>query len=94
MAKAAELGNATLNTLDLFQSDLEWGKHYKYTTDIAALHEISVSLPRSQHQRQLPWKFNDGLVMQTTGSRETMEASEHFKISPYFPILDAIISEL
>ena len=34
MAKAAELGNATLDTLDLFQSDLEWGKHYKYTTDI------------------------------------------------------------
>jgi len=94
MAKAAELGNATLNTLHLFRSDLEWRKHYKYTTDITALHEISVSLLRSQHQRQLPWRFNDGLVMQTTGSRETMETSEHFKISLYFPILDAIISEL
>ena len=32
--------------------------------------------------------------MHTTGSREAMETSEHFKISLYIPILDAIISEL
>ena len=95
MAKAADLVNATLDTLHLFRSDLEWEKHYKYTTGIAALHKISVSsLSRSQHQRQLPRRFDDGLVMQTTGSREAMETSKHFKISLYFPILDAIISEL
>ena len=69
MAKAAELVNATLDTLHLFQSKLEWEKHHKYTTDIAALHEISVSsLSSSQHQRQLPRRFDDGLVMQIIGS--------------------------
>ena len=92
MAKAADLVNATLDTLHLFQSDLEWEKHYKYTTDIAALHSISVSsTPRPQRRRQLPRRFDDAVVMETTGARET---GESFKISLYFPILDAIISEL
>ena len=54
MDKAADLVNATLDTLQLFRSDLEWQKHYKYTTDIATLHDISVSSPRPQRQRQLP----------------------------------------
>ena len=67
MAKAAELVNATLDILHLFQSELEWEKH---TTDIAALHDISVSsLSSSHHQRQLPRRFDDGLVMQIIGSR-------------------------
>ena len=50
MAKAADLVNATLDILHLFRSDQEWQqKCHKYTTDIAALHYISVSSPRPQH---------------------------------------------
>ena len=94
MAKAADLVNATLDTLQLFRSDLEWQKHHKYTTDIAALHHISVSSPRPQRQRQLPRRFDDIMIMESTGARETVETSESYKISLYFPILDAIISEL
>ena len=94
MAKAADLVNATLDTLTLFRSDLEWEKHYKYTTDVAALHNISVSSPRLQRQRQLPRRFDDAVIMQSTGARETMATAESYKISLYFPILDAIITEL
>ena len=32
--------------------------------------------------------------MESTGAREIMETGESYKISLYFPILDAIISEL
>ena len=63
MAKAADLVNATLDTLQLFQSDLEWQKHYKHTTDIATLHDISVSSPRSR-QRQLPRRFDNVVIME------------------------------
>ena len=44
--------------------------------------------------RQLPWRYEDGLVMETTGSREGLITSEHLKISIYFSILDAMLSEL
>ena len=93
MAKAADLVNATIDALPLFRSDLEWQKHYKYTIDIAALH-ISVSSPRPQCRRQLPRRFDDIRIMESTGARETVETGESYKISLYFPVLDAIISEL
>ena len=95
MPKAVDLVNATLDKLQLFRSDLEWQKHYyKYTIDIAALHDISVSSPRPQCQRQLPRRFDDIVIMESTGAREIVETGESYKISLYFPILDAIISKL
>ena len=35
-----------------------------------------------------------GIVMETTGSRETAASSEQLKVSVYFLILDAMLSEL
>ena len=80
--------------MQLFISDLEWQKYYKYTTDIAALHDISISSPRPQCRRQLPRKFDDIGIMESTEARRTVETGESYKISLYFPILNAIISEL
>ena len=80
--------------MQFFRGDLEWQKHYKYTTDIAALHDISVSSPRPQRQRQLSRRFDDIMIRESTGAREIVEAGESYKISLYFPILDTIISEL
>lgn len=94
MAKAADLINGTLDTLELFRSDSEWQKHYKYTADIAALHDISISSPRPQRQKQLSRRLDDVIIMETTGARNVMENSENFKINLYFPILDGIILEL
>ena len=57
--------------------------------------EISpLSNTRSQHQRAMPKRFEDVMVLESTGSRETAATSEDFKISLYFPILNAMISEL
>ena len=39
MAKAAELVTSTIETLQHFRSDEEWGKLYKYVSDVAALHD-------------------------------------------------------
>ena len=37
---------------------------------------------------------DDIMIMESTGAREIVETGESYKISLYFPILDAIISEL
>ena len=97
MAKAADLVTATMETLQQFRSDEEWRKLYKYVEDAASLPNIEISPlsnTRSQCQRTMSKRFGDVIVLECTGSRETATTSEDFKISLYFPILDAMISEL
>ena len=69
MSKAADLVTATLETLQYFRSDEEWTKMYKYVNDVAILNNISVTPPRSQHQRRLPSRLDDSIIMEITGSR-------------------------
>ena len=94
MAKAAELVTATIETVQLFRSDEEWGKLYKYVCDVAALHDITEASLRPQRQRRMPRRLNDVIIMETTGARKSVDSSEDLKVHFYFPILDAIISEL
>ena len=90
MAKAADLVTATMETLQQFRSDEEWNKLYKYVVDVASLHNIEIAPLRSQRQRKMPKRFEDVIILESTGSRET----DDYKISLYFPVLDAMISEL
>ena len=94
MAKAADLVVATVGILQDFRTDSKWEQLFKYVQDIASLHNIHAEVPRSQCSRQLPRRYEDGLVMETTRSRVGLMASEHLKISIYFPVLDAMLSEL
>ena len=94
MAKAADLVSATVGILQEYRTDSKWEEVFKYVQDVASLHNIDAEVPRSQRSRQLPRRYEDGLVMETTGSREGLMASEHLKISIYFPIFDAMLSEL
>ena len=94
MAKAADLVSATVGILQEYRTDSKWEEVFKYVQDVASLHNIDAEVPRSQRSRQLPRRYEDVLVMETTGSREGLMASEHLKISIYFPILDAMLSEL
>lgn len=94
MAKAADLVNATIDTIKEFRSDSEWEHVFKYVQDVAALHHISMSPSRPQRRRQLPSRLEDSLVLDSTGSREVVTTREQFKISLYSPILDAMFSEL
>ena len=79
-----------METLQQFRSDEEWNKLYKYVVDVASLHNIEIAPLRSQRQRKMPKRFEDVIVLESTGSRET----DDYKISLYFPVLDAMISEL
>ena len=94
MAKAADLVCATVGILQDFRTDSKWEQLYKYVQDVASLHNIQTEVPRPQRSRQLPRRYDDGLVMETIGSRDGFMTSEHLKVSVYFPILDAMLSEL
>ena len=94
MAKAADLVTATIATLQEFRSDSAWNHLFKYVEDVAALPEICVTPQRLQRSRQLPRRLESGFVLESVGSREILTTSEQFRISLYFPILDAMISEL
>jgi len=76
MAKAAELATSTLETLQNFQSDDEWEKLYQYVKNVADLHNITESPPRPQRKRQMPQRCNVGIVMETTGSRESTDSTQ------------------
>ena len=62
--------------------------------DVASLHNIEIAPQRSQRQRTMPKRFEDVIVLESTGSRETATTNDDYKISLYFPVLDAMISEL
>ena len=90
MAKAAYLVIATIETFETFRSDSHWEQLSKYVEDVAALHNIGLTPPRPQRQRQLPRKLDDCVVSETTGSRELITRSTQWKIFLYFTILEAI----
>ena len=94
MAKAADLVTATMETLQQFRSDEEWSKLYKYVKDVASLHNIEIAPLRNTRSRTVPKRFADVIILETTGSREIATTNEDYKISLYFPVLDAMISEL
>ena len=71
MAKAADLVTATMETLQQFKSDKEWNKLYKYVADVISLHNIEISPLRFQRPRTMPKRFEDVIVLESTGPRET-----------------------
>ena len=87
MAKAADLVTTTMETLQQFRSDEEWSKLYKYVVDVASLHNIEIAPlqnTRSQHQRTMPKRFEDVIVLESTGYREMATTNNDYKISLYF----------
>ena len=94
MAKTADLVCATISILKELRTDCKWEQVFKYVQDVAMLYNIPIEIARPQLSRQQPKKYISRIVMETTGSRETSTSSERLKVSVYFPILDAMLSEL
>ena len=94
MAKAADLVSATISILRDLRTDSKWEQIFKYVKDVASFHNIHAELSRAQRSRQLPRRYEGGLVMDTTGSREGLLTSQNLKVAIFFPILDAMLSEL
>ena len=94
IASAADLVGATIEVLQKFRSNEEWNKLYKYASDVASLNNISITSMRTKRQRKTPRKLDDVIILESTGARELLTGSEEYKVSLYFPVLDAMIVEL
>ena len=86
MTKAAELVEGTMKTLQQFRSDEELGKLYKYANDVASSLNIEVSSlnRRPQRSKRMPKRLEDGIVLQSVGSRQPEENHVEYKISFQF----------
>ena len=86
MTKAADLVTATMEALQQFRSDKEWSKLFQYFKHVASLHSIEIAPlrnTRSQCQRTIPKRFEDIIILESTGSRElaaTIERLHNFII--------------
>ena len=62
-------------------------KLYKYVIDVASLHKIEIAPQQSQRQWTMPKRFEDVIVLESTGSRKTATTNDDYKISLYFAVL-------
>ena len=94
LAGAADLVNATKETLQDYRSDTMWNKVYDYAKRIAELHSIDVAAPTSARKKRPPKHFEDSVFHESTGSRQVLSSSEEYKRDLYFLVLDAFLAEL
>ena len=97
MARAADLVETTIEALEDICSDSSWDHLYKYTQDVAKLNNVPllpVATGRPCHSKQIPKRLERGIVLQSTGSRQSVSIAEEFKVSLYFCILDSMLGEL
>ena len=93
LAKAVDLVSSTIETLEGFRSDSFWQHLYEYTEQVANLNSIPVTV-HSKRQRRVPHRFDDSVVLESVGSRDTDHTINECKVSIFFPILDTFIVEL
>ena len=95
LAKASSLVETTIETIVQFRTDIEWSKIFSYTEKIANHHNISIPLSStSARARRAPSRYDNAYITTSIGSRESPNASVDWKINVYFPIIDALLSEL
>ena len=63
---------------------------YEYAKSVAELHGIEVAVPTLARKRRLPKRFEECVLLQSTGCHESVSSSEEL----YFPVVDAFLSEL
>lgn len=69
LAKATDLVSATIETLDKFRSDSSWQHLFDYAQQVAELHDIPVHSLQPKRHTRLPSRFDDSVVLESTGSR-------------------------
>ena len=71
-----------------------WSQFYQYAVSIAEVHDIEPSLPVKTRQKQCPKRFEDGIILDSIGSRESVSCDQEYKVSVFFPVLDAVIADI
>ena len=93
IGKAGDLVISTKSTLQIFRSDAEWDKVFKYAQDVAKLYDINEPTQRPR-RRSLPRRYEDEIILDTPSIAHRNSNNDNLKTSFYFPILDVMLSEL
>ena len=92
LAKVADLFLTTESTLRYFCTDSEWKKLFSYTKKVAKVNSVEISATVQSHrQRKVPCHFENGIICQSTGARDILSSSQHYKANVYFPVLDSVL---
>ena len=68
---------------------------FTYAKSVAEANSIDINDPVQPHrQRKIPRHFDDGIVYQSIGARDTLPTSQNYKVVLYFPVLDSLLLEL
>ncbi len=94
LAKATDLVSATIETLQEFRLDDSWKHLLDYSQQVAELHEIPVTSLQQKRHTRLPSRFEDTVVLESTGSRACLSTGDQYKVDVYLPILDSFLVEL
>ena len=71
------------------------GKVVYYAKSVAEANSIDINDPVQPHrQRKTPRRFDDGIVYQSIGARDTLSTSQNYKVILYFSVLDSLLLEL
>ena len=77
------------------RTDDEWEKVFTYVKSVAEANSIDINNQvQSQRQRKTPHRFDDGIVYQSIGARNTLSTSQNYKVAIYFPVLDSVPLEI
>ena len=80
LAKASDLVSATIETLDEFRSESSWKHLFDYAQQVAELHDIPVNSLQPKRHTRLPSRFDDCVVLESTGSRVCMSTNDEYKV--------------
>ena len=81
LSKASCLVAATESTWWHSHADTGWEKLFTYAKSVAKTNSIDISDPvQSCRQRKIPCRFDDGIVYQSIGARDTLSTSQNYKV--------------
>ena len=94
LSSAANLLQATKSVIEDCRTDEFWDKVYRYAKDVAELHSIEVEVVCQSRRRKHPARLSECIILESTGHRDPLSASDSYKTSLYFPVLDVFLAEL
>ena len=65
-----------------------------YVQQVAELNEIAITEYQQKRQRRLSCRFEEDVIPESVGSKESMSTSDEYKVNVYFPILGSFLVEL
>ena len=91
LAKASGLVSVTTETLKEYRSEDEWKKILSYCKDVSRVHTIPSRSSSSARESRVSCMLDDSFVFESIGSRNL---SPDYKVTLYYPVIDAFLSEL